>query len=255
MEKGFWVVTVTRRHLVLAACAVGLVIGLWQGTRTASFSAGTLPAAVDPVAAQPLSQDRPVRQVPHAKGKMALTINVDWGNEVIPDMLDVLEQRGVRATFFLTGRWAARFPEMARMIAERGHEIGNHGQSHAHPTQLSDQALRQHIAGNVSVLREAIGREPVPLYAPPYGEQNERVVAAAKEHGHWTTLWTLDTIDWQDPAPATIVQRIVPRAADGAIVLMHPKPQSLEALPAIIDGVRAAGFEWVPLYEMIQSAM
>lgn len=255
MGKGFWIVTLTRRHLILAAGAVGLVIGLWQGMKATPMASGTLPAAVGPVAVQPLTLDRPVRQVPQATGMMALTINVDWGNEVIPDMLTVLEEKGVRATFFLTGRWAARFPEMARMIAERGHEIGNHGQSHAHPTQLSAEALRQHIAGNVAVLREAIGREPVPLYAPPYGEQNERVVAAAKEQGHWTTLWTLDTIDWQDPAPSTIVQRIVPRAADGAIVLMHPKPQSLEALPAIIDGVRAAGFEWIPLYEMIRGAL
>ena len=198
--------------------------------------------------------DRPVREVPGRAGRMAFTVNVDWGNEVLPDMLDVFDRYGVKATFFLTGRWAKAYPEMAAEIARRGHEIGNHGLAHAHPTQLSPGELKEHIAGNVEVLRAAAGVEPVPLYAPPYGEHDERVVREAALLGHWTTLWTLDTIDWQNPSPDTIYRRIVPRAAAGAIVLMHPKPQTVEALPRLIEGLNERGYALVPLYRLMQGA-
>lgn len=198
-----------------------------------------------------LSMNEPVRQVPAAKGQMALTINVDWGNDELVAMLDVLDNYETKATFFLTGRWTKNFPELAKEVARRGHEIGNHGMSHAHPTHLSDGDLRTLIEDNIQLLKETTGTEPVPLFAPPYGEQDERVVRIASSLGQWTTLWTLDTIDWQNPSPDVIVQRILPRASDGAIILMHPKPQSLQALPTIIEGLKEKGFMLVPLGQMM----
>ncbi len=247
MKSPLRVTIITRRHIVFALGFIVVLVGVWKGVGALSGWNRAEQTTARPV----LSMSEPVRQVAGAQKQMALTINVDWGNEVIPQILEVLEEKEVKATFFLTGRWATKFPEMAKVIAEHGHEIGNHGLSHAHPTQLSADALARHIAGNVEALREATGVDPVPLYAPPYGEQDARVVDLAKSHGLWTTLWTLDTIDWQNPAPATILQRIVPRAIDGGIVLMHPKEQSLEALPSMIDGVREKGFAWVPLHAMI----
>lgn len=197
--------------------------------------------------------DRPVREVPPAGKVMALTVNVDWGNDELVEMLDILDRYQVKATFFLTGRWARSFPELAREIASRGHEIGNHGLSHAHPTRLGREELVELIQGNVDVLKEAAGVTPVPLFAPPYGEQDARVVRTAAELGHWTTLWTLDTIDWQNPPPDTIVARVVPRARDGAIVLMHPKPQTVAALARIITGLQEKGYRLVPLWRMMQA--
>jgi len=93
------------------------------------------------------------------------------------------------------------------------------------------------------------------LYAPPYGEWDRRVVRQAADLGFHTTLWTLDTRDWQDPDAATIVARVVPKAASGSIVLMHPKPNTVAALPAILDGLTAKGLRAVPLTEMLKAAM
>lgn len=239
------IIYLTRRHVAGLLLGATLLAALWAGlfARRATFTQG-----------EALSLSQPVRQVPRATGRVALTVNVDWGNEVIPAMLDTFDRHGVKATFFLTGRWAKAFPEMAAEIAARGHEIGNHGVDHAHPTQLSDGQLREHIGGNVEILKAATGAEPVPLYAPPYGEQDARVVRVAAELGHFTTLWTLDTIDWQNPPPATIVRRVVPRATDGTIVLMHPKEQTLEALEEILEGLKAKGYSVVPLWQMIREA-
>lgn len=239
------VIVLTRRHVAALLLGVLVAAALWAG----------LPGGRAAVTqGEAVSLAAPVRQVPGAKGRVALTVNVDWGNEVIPAMLDTFDRYGVKVTFFLTGRWAKAFPEMAAQIAARGHEIGNHGVDHAHPTRLSDQELAEHIGANVEILRAATGVEPVPLYAPPYGEQDGRVVAAAARLGHFTTLWTLDTIDWQEPPPQTIVARVVPRATDGAIVLMHPKEQTLAALAPMLEGLRERGYEVVPLYQMIREA-
>lgn len=239
------VIYLTRRHVAGVLLGAVFLAAVWAAllTRRAAFTQG-----------EALSLAQPVRQVPAAKGRVALTVNVDWGNEVIPGMLDTFDRHGVKATFFLTGRWAKAFPEMAAEIAARGHEIGNHGGNHAHPTHLSDGQLHEHIGGNVETLRTATGVEPVPLYAPPYGEQDARVVKIAANLGHMTTLWTLDTIDWQNPPPQTIVRRVVPRATDGAIVLMHPKEQTLEALEEILEGLKERGFDVVPLWKMILEA-
>ncbi len=252
MTRGQWgIIVVTRRQLAVFFFVAGLIAGAWS----ALFSGKDLAASVTPAApVRPeLSLDQPVREVPSAEGMMALTINVDWGNDELVEMLDILDQYAVKATFFLTGRWARAFPDLAREIASRGHEIGNHGLSHAHPTQLSRKQLTEMIAANTQVLEQATGVRPVPLFAPPYGEQNHRVVQVAAELGYFTTLWTLDTIDWQEPPPDTILERVVPRARHGAIVLMHPKPQTVEALPRMIEGLQEKGFRLVPLWQMMQA--
>lgn len=284
MSQGrFRVIVITRRRLAIFLFLAAAVLGMWttyvrEVAPASAPSERSVPRSerqdappamhVEPDGLRPdggrvagaprtavrseLSPLRPVREVPSAKGMMAFTINVDWGNDELVQILDVLDDHGVKATFFLTGRWAKLYPQLAREIAERGHEIGNHGLSHAHPTQLTRERLVELIAQNTSVLKESTGVAPVPLFAPPYGEQNERVVQVAAEHGYFTTLWTLDTIDWQDPAPETILQRIVPRARDGAIVLMHPKLQTLQALPRMITGLKEQGFTLVPLWQMMQ---
>jgi len=244
------IIVVTPKRLAAALLAAAFLVGLstaWPGPRARPASAPGSGVA------EGLPIDRPVREVPQAGKAMAFTFNVDWGNDELVGILDVLDRYQVKATFFLTGRWARLFPDLAREIAARGHEIGNHGLSHAHPTRLGREELVELIQGNVAVLEAAAGVLPVPLFAPPYGEQDARVVRVAAELGHWTTLWTLDTIDWQNPSPETIVQRVVPRAKDGAIVLMHPKPQTLAALPRIIEGLEEKGFRLMPLWQMMQS--
>lgn len=248
-RSGFTVVLITRTHLAAFLGVCCLLAILWVGVFDKRSAPVTAPAGVRPG----LPIDQPVRQVPGVQGQVALTINVDWGNDELLQMLELFERMNVRATFFLTGRWAKNFPDLARLIAEKDHEIANHGMSHDHPTQISLERLIEMIHGNVELIEEQVGVRPVPLFAPPYGEQDERVVKTAAQFGLWTTLWTYDTIDWQEPPPHVIVDRIVPRAQAGGIVLMHPKPQTVQALPDMITGLRDKGLEPVPLWQMMQA--
>ena len=173
----------------------------------------------------------PIYQGTNTEQKVALAINVDWGEDVLPEMLDVLEQENVKATFFVTGRFAEKFPELVQQIAAAGHEIGNHGYKHPHPDQLSVAQNQKDITQSEAVLEKLTGTKPA-LYAPPYGEHGETCLQAAEQCGYTTILWTADTVDWEEPAPShdTLVQRVTgDKLTSGAILLMHPKAHTAEA--------------------------
>lgn len=201
----------------------------------------------------PTENVQPIYRGPQHEPKMALTINVDWGQEVLPDMLKTLAEKNVKVTFFLTGRWAQKFPDDAKRLADAGHEIANHGLKHDHPKQLSDWELTRLICDNDAILKEVTGKS-APLFAPPYGEVDARIAAVAAKNGFRTIMWTIDTVDWKDPSPSTIVSRVVDKAVNGAIVLMHPKPNTLKALPEIIDRLHSKGFELVTVSELLDGA-
>ena len=90
------------------------------------------------------------------------------------------------------------------------------------------------------------------MFAPPYGEVDRRVVAAADALGYRTIMWTIDTIDWQEPSVETTIARVMNKAQNGGIVLMHPKVKTVRALPAIIEGLRQKGFKLLPVGELLQ---
>lgn len=193
---------------------------------------------------------KPIEQIKTDQKVMALTINVDWGEEYIPAILDALDIGKARVTFFVTGRWAKKNPQLLKIMVNRGHQIENHGYSHPHPDQLSVGANLEEIKKTESIIEEIIGRK-THFYAPPYGEKGVSGLRAADELGYQTILWTLDTVDWRvDSTPEIIVKRIVNPAIRfgikpnklGAVVLMHPKANTVKALPIILDQLSREGF-------------
>ncbi|MGI5853564.1 MAG: polysaccharide deacetylase family protein [Bacillota bacterium] len=194
---------------------------------------------------------KPIYQGPPHRKAMALVINVAWGEEFLPAMLDILESNGVQATFFFVGSWVRQYPELVRKIAQGGHEIANHGLYHGHPTQMGRSELVRVITENQELLAQAAGQEPSKLFAPPYGEVNDKVAATAAEIGYRTIMWTRDTIDWQRPAPDTIVARATREMTNGNIILMHPTSPTIVALPRIIKTIRDAGYKLVTVSELL----
>ncbi|MFS8493178.1 MAG: polysaccharide deacetylase family protein [Firmicutes bacterium] len=244
-----WVIRLDRLvDGVLLAAALLVVAAAWYGAAQAPGSLRVLAPA------DALRREAPVYRVPTQKPWVAFAVNVDWGDEVLPAMLALFEREGIQVTFFPTGRWANRAPELVRAMAAQGHEVGNHGFTHDHPKALSDQALRQMIQRNEELLFALVGEQPR-LFAPPYGEVDGRIARVASELGYWTVMWTIDTIDWQRPSPSRIVERVVPRLAPGAIILMHPTQPTLEALPPILEAIRAKGMDVVPVGRLIEEGL
>jgi probable sporulation protein (polysaccharide deacetylase family) len=193
---------------------------------------------------------KPIYQGDSSKKQVSITVNVDWGEEHLPLMLDILQENRAKATFFVSGRWAEEHPKMVLKIAGLGHEIGNHGFSHPHVNDLDlDNNIKE-----IEQTRQAINkaaRKKTRYFAPPYGEFNDTVLQAASKTKHQVILWTVDTVDWQKPSPAEIVSRVTENAQNGAIILMHPTEQTNNALPEMIKKLRGKGYQIVPLEKLI----
>lgn len=177
---------------------------------------------------------------PH-KPMVALMVNVAWGNEWIPEMLNIFAEHDVSATFFLDGSWTKRHPKLARMIAREGHEIGNHAYSHPVMGQLGSAAILEQLTKTNTVISSVLHIEPK-LFAPPGGSYNDKCVEIADRLGMKTILWTVDTVDWKHPPPRVIIQKVLTNIHPGAFVLMHPTQNTVAALDDIISGIRERGY-------------
>lgn len=194
-----------------------------------------------------------VRSGPEGCGKMTFACNVDWGEEVIPDLLDILKEKDVTITFFVTGNWASKNTSLLRKMYLAGHEIGNHGYGHKLCSQISENELRSEIEKTENAISDAIGVK-TSYFAPPSGDFSDKTVEFCRSEGYRMILWSADTIDWREGSDArTIFDRVMKKEMDGAIVLMHPKPETAKALPDLIDAVREKGIEPVSLSELLNS--
>jgi probable sporulation protein (polysaccharide deacetylase family) len=193
---------------------------------------------------------KPIYQGNSASEQVAITVNVDWGEEHLPNMLEILQKNHVKATFFISGRWAEEHPKFVRQISDLGHEIGNHGYSHPHVNDLDLEQNKLEIEKTSKVIKQ-ITKSKTSYFAPPYGEYNDTVLQAAAETGHQVILWTVDTVDWQKPSASQITSRVLDGAQNGAIILMHPTEQTNQSLSSMIEGLREKGYKIVPLEKLI----
>ncbi|WP_232276605.1 polysaccharide deacetylase family protein [Paenibacillus sp. 481] len=180
------------------------------------------------IAAEPIYRGNP------NKPMAALMINVAWGNEFIDPILEVLNKKRVKATFFFDGSWLAKNKVAAKRIQSQGHELENHAYTHPKMNELSAGLQRREIERTKKLLSESLGVINR-WFAPPSGAFNQTTVKIAHELNLKTVLWTFDTIDWKKPEPAQIVRRLRPKVEAGMLILMHPTSASSRALSDMID--------------------
>ncbi len=187
-------------------------------------------------------QIKPIRQGSSECEFIAFTCNVDWGNEVIEDMLRILREKDVKITFFVTGRWVKNFPEIFKLIVNEGHEIGSHGYQHLDYSSLSFAENKKQIQEAELEIMKYTGIEPT-LFAPPSGSFNEHTLEAAHKLGYKTILWSIDTIDWRQGSTSDLIKKRVLEKANhrGEIVLMHPMPETIHALAELIQELNDMG--------------
>ncbi|UHA59245.1 polysaccharide deacetylase family protein [Metabacillus litoralis] len=177
------------------------------------------------------------------KPMVSFIINVAWGNEYIPDMLETLNKYHVKATFFLEGRWVKENPDMAMMIVDAGHEIGNHSYSHPDMSQLSSGNIREQLSKTNEVIKSVTDINPT-WFAPPSGSFKNEVVKIANDMSMKTVMWSVDTIDWQRPEPHVLVSRVMNKVHNGALILMHPTSSTSESLETLILSIKQKGYSF-----------
>lgn len=195
-------------------------------------------------------------------GKVSLMVNVYEGTEYVEQIAALLAERGWRTTFFVGGKWAEKNGDTLLKLAADGFEIGNHGYLHRDHATLSADNNRAEIlitekllAATLSGLGEEVASAAMPrLFAPPSGSMGNAMFQACDELGYTVVMWTRDTIDWRDHDAALITQRAVKDLAGGDLILMHPTAATVEALPAILDAIAAAGLSVAPVSQTIGAA-
>ncbi|WP_053957386.1 polysaccharide deacetylase family protein [Inediibacterium massiliense] len=195
--------------------------------------------------------EEPIRSGHEDSTKMAFTCNVDWGTEEIGKMLEIFEKEQMHITFFVSGRWAHNNPQMLKLIHEKGHEIGSHAYSHKMHSKISKEENYREIKKTEDVIMNILGKKPI-YFAPPSGDYNETTLKVAKELGYQTILWSVDTIDWKEGSTKdVIINRVMKKPHKGAILLMHPKPATVEALPSLIEQIKNEGIKIGTISELL----
>ncbi len=193
----------------------------------------------------------PIYGVGREDNKIAVSFDCAWGVEYTDRILEALEKGKVRATFFTVQFWAEKYPEYLKKIDAAGHEIGTHSATHSYMSRLSEQEIRGELASSCEAIEKITGKK-VELFRPPYGDYDDLLIDTCNALGIYPIQWDVDSLDWKDLSASDIVSRVVGKVRSGSVILMHNNGlHTADALPAVIDALRAKGFEFVPIGELI----
>lgn len=182
---------------------------------------------------------------------IALTFDDGPNKHTTPRILETLKQYDAKATFYMLSGNATNLPELARQVAEEGHEIANHSITHANLNTLSSDGVKKEVKESMEQIEQATGVKPK-TFRPPYGNYNDRVIDNAIETDQSIVLWTIDTRDWQHRNAKSTYESIVDEVKSGSIVLMHDiHATTADALPKMLEYLSEEGFEFVTVSELL----
>lgn len=183
--------------------------------------------------------------------KAALTFNAAWGDETTDAVLEILDKYGVKASFFFVGDFAEKYPESVRKICNAGHDIGNHSMYHRDPVKQTFSELCSDTNACNELLFSLTGTQPK-LYRAPSGSYDDKTVEAAEALGMTAVQWDNDSRDWKMISADEITKHILKNLSPGSIILFHlGKENTLKALPEIIENIQEAGYELVPVSQLL----
>ena len=180
--------------------------------------------------------------------KIALTFDDGPHPFYTEQLLDGLQERGVKVTFFVTGEHAALHSEVIKRMQEEGHLIGNHTYSHMQLRKDNREAFQRELVQTNEVIREITGEEPL-FVRPPYGSWDK---SFEKELNLFPVLWTVDPLDWCSHNVSCVTGRIVGHVKENDIILMHDYYEStVTAALQVVDALQAEGYTFVTVDEIL----
>jgi polysaccharide deacetylase family sporulation protein PdaB len=231
------------KHAYLIAVAVLAVIAF----------ALSLPAVNTLVEAGATKKKLPIYSVERGDNKISISFDAAWGADDTQEILDILAEFNVRTTFFLCGYWVDKHPDEVRSIHAAGHDIANHGDTHAHGAQLSLEQNKREIMGPHQKIKDLLGIE-MNLFRAPYGEYNNTVLDAAAAVNYYVIQWDVDSLDWKNKGVEFEINQVLnnKNLQNGSIILFHNDATDTPAvLDQIIKGLKEKGYEIVPISQLI----
>lgn len=226
----------SKRHIIsLLICVIAVVFFGYSISSTSVFKSG--------------QRNLPIYSVDNNEA-ISLTFNCAWGDEDIDSILETLNKFDVKATFFVVGQWAEKYPQSLKKIISAGHEIGGHSYDHKDYTKLGEKELREDIKKNKNAIYDAALYE-IKLIRVPSGAYNNLSISTIEDMGFIPVQWSVDSIDYGDADCEGIFQRATHNTKAGDIVLMHTGTKNTaQALPRILDSL-SGKFKILKVSELI----
>ena len=170
---------------------------------------------------------------------------------VTPRILQTLKEYNIKSTFFMLGNQVEKYPDIAKQVADNGHEIGNHTYNHPNLRKLSNEEMMEEIRSTNEIITLTTGEEPT-LLRPPYGIYTNEVLNYATTNGYSTILWSVDSLDWKSKDASAINSVVTQHTTNGSIVLMHDiYAETADALPQLIQSLQMNGYEFITVSELL----
>jgi peptidoglycan/xylan/chitin deacetylase (PgdA/CDA1 family) len=207
----------------------------------------------DPQAIPKWAEGRVINNVPVRRGEKVFALTFDDGPWPVytHQILKILADYDVKATFFVVGSVLQNYPEIGKAIRDGGHAIGGH--SWSHPTRPRDPVAQ--IKRTNAAIKSILGFTPT-FYRPPYGNVRSRMTWQARQEKQAILIWSADSQDWRRPGASRIAATILRQASPGGIALMHdgggPRGNTVAALPVIIRGLQERGYRFVTIPELLK---
>lgn len=223
------------RLTILLLCLVGLLCyAIWLENPDREKAAETLGVGV--------------QEVDGAPRRVALTFDDGPHPYYTEQLLDGLKERGVKATFFVTGEHAKLHPDVIQRMYEEGHLIGNHTYSHIQLRKNNQEAFREELIRTNEVIGEITGGE-VLYVRPPYGSWDK---SFEKELNMIPVLWTIDPLDWCSHDASCVADKVLKKVKENDIILLHDcYDTTIEAAFQIVDELKGKGYLFVTVEELL----
>ncbi len=190
---------------------------------------------------------------PEGDPQVNISFDVQGDPAQLMKILDILDQYGVRTTFFVQGEWMQQYPEATQEIARRGHELGNHSWTHFNFSEMTAEEVTKELEDTEALALELTGQTTKPYFRPPFGSRSSLSIQTAYDLGYTTIIWTYGADEWRDGATAqTIYDNVYGNKAPGALYYTHTDRQIIiDALPRVIEAFQADGFKLVTAGEIL----
>ncbi len=193
----------------------------------------------------------PIYSVDTSEKQVAISFDAAWGADKTEEILEILDEFDVNATFFLVGFWVDDYIDMVKKIDEAGCEIGTHSNTHPDMVKLDIESVSEELSTSVSKI-EAVTGKKVTLFRAPFGSYNNQLLEVAEGMGLKTIQWDVDTLDWKGLSASEINSRVLSKVQNGSIILMHNNSDHvLDGLRLILTTLKNKGYQIGSIGELV----
>lgn len=198
------------------------------------------------------SRKLPIYCVETEEQVVSISFDASWGADKTLGILKVLEEQDIKANYFVIGQWAEKYSTELKTLADSGRvEIGTHSQTHPDMAKKSAREISLELSTSNAIIEDITGQK-IDLFRPPFGSYSDTLLTEAEKLGLYTIQWDVDSLDWKDKPASEMTTRILSKVNNGSIILMHNDGKNtLEALPAIILGLKNKGYTFKTIGELI----